>query len=112
MYLLFEFYTDKPDAPMNVRIVTEHIKTDSFIVQWDPVTDLFPITYTVRWYGGDIDYNATTAELSYTVTELANNTSYSVTVVANNTCCGTGPVSNAVMVTTTNDDVGTATASS
>ena len=98
-------YTDKPDAPENVRIPSEDIKDDSFIVQWDAVTDVFPITYTVRWYGVDIDNTATTTKLRYTVTGLTSNTSYSVTVVAINACCGTGPVSVVVMVTTMSSNV-------
>ena len=93
------FYTGKPaDAPMNVRISEK--KNDSFTVQWDPVTDIFPINYTVRWYGEDIDNTTTTNELSYNVMGLTGNTSYSVTVVAINTCCGAGPVSDVIMVTT------------
>ena len=88
---------------MNV-IISER-KTDSFTVQWDPVTDIFPITYTVQWYGGDIDNTANTSNLSYTVTGLTSNTSYNVTVVAINTCCGAGPVSDAVIATTMNDGV-------
>ena len=99
MYLLFIFYTGKPtDAPMNVR--TSERKNDSFTVQWDPVTDIFPITYTVQWYGEDINDTANTSELSYTVTGLTSNTSYSVSVVAINTCCGAGPVSDVVIGTT------------
>ena len=90
---------------MNVRIPTDHITTGSFRVQWDQVTDTFPITYTVRWYGGDIDYNVTTDGLSYTVMGLTSTTSYIVTVVAINTCCGAGPVSSAVMSTTMSDEV-------
>ena len=83
---------------MNIR--TSERKNDSFTVQWDPVTDIFPITYTVRWYGGDINDTANTSELSYTVTGLTSNTSYNVTVVAINTCCGAGPVSDVVIDTT------------
>ena len=98
--MLFKFYTDKPDVPINVRIPPEDIKSDSFVVQWDAVTDVFPITYTVQWYGEDIDNTATTNGLSYTVTGLTSNTSYSVTVVAINTCCGAGPVSDVMMATT------------
>ena len=70
------------------------------MVHWDPVNDLFPITYTVQWYGEDNEDTATTNELSYTVTGLTSNTSYNVTVIANNTCCGAGLVSDAVVVTT------------
>ena len=103
--MLFKFYTDKPDAPLNVRIPPEDIKHDSFIVQWDSVTDVFPINYTIRWYGEDINNTATTNEPLYRITGLTSNTSYSVTVVAINTCCGTGPVSDVVMATTMFDNV-------
>ena len=94
-------YTDKPDAPVNVTILPEDITTDSFVVQWNRVTDIFPINYTVQWYGGGINNNTTTNELSYKVTGLTSNTSYNVTVLANNTCCGAGPVSVVVMANTT-----------
>ena len=90
---------------MNVRIPTENINTDSFIVQWDAVTDIFPINYTVRWYGENTDNSTTTNELSYTVTGLTSNTSYNVTIVAINTCCGAGPVSDVVMAATMSDNV-------
>ena len=90
---------------MNVRVPLEHIRTDSFIVEWDQVTDIFPITYIVRWYRVDVDNTATTDELLYTVTGLTSNISYSVTVVAINTCCGAGPVSDIVMATTMSDIV-------
>ena len=90
---------------MNVRIPPEDIKHDSFIVQWDAVTDVFPITYTVRWYGEDSNDIATTNKLSYNVTGLTSNTSYNVTVVAINTCCGAGPESGVVMVTTMSSNV-------
>ena len=85
---------------MNVTIPPEDIKTDSFVVHWDAVTDIFSIAYTVRWYGEDINDTATTNGLSYTITRLTSNTSYSVTVVAINTCCGAGPVSDVVMAIT------------
>ena len=103
--MLFKYYTDKPDAPSNVRIPPEDIKHDSFIVQWDAVTDVFPINYTIRWYGEDINNTATTNEPLYRITGLTSNTSYSVTVVAINTCCGTGPVSDVAMATTMFDNV-------
>ena len=100
----FLLYTDKPkDAPMSVRISEK--SNDSFTVQWDAVTDIFQITYTVQWYGGDIDNTTNTSNVSYTVTGLTSNTSYNVTVVAINTCCGAGPVSDAVIATTMSDDV-------
>ena len=107
--MLFKFYADKPDVPVNVRIPSEDIKSDSFVVQWDAVADVFPITYTVQWYGEDIDNTTTTNGLSYTITGLTSNTSYSVTVVAINTCCGAGPESGVVMVTTMSSNVVIAT---
>jgi len=88
-------------------IPEEHITTESFIVQWDAVTDFFTVSYTIRWYGEDgISETATVNgpiagnRLSYTVTGLTNNTSYNVTVHAINTCCGAGPVSNVTMTMT------------
>ena len=86
---------------MNVTIPPKDIKNDSFVVQWDAVTDIFSVSYTVRWYGEDIDSSNITNKLSYTVTGLTSNTSYNVTVFAINTCCGAGPVSDVVMVITT-----------
>ena len=87
---------------MNVTIPESYINSSSFVVQWDSVTDILPINYTVRWYGEEVDNNAVVTAnglLSYIVTELTNNTSYNVTVVANN-ICGAGLVSDVVMVTT------------
>ena len=89
---------------MHISIPLDNITTDSFVVQWNQVTDVFPITYTIQWYGGDSNNTTTTNGLSYTVTGLTSNTSYNVTVVAINTCCGAGPVSDVVMVTTMSDD--------
>ena len=106
-YLPFKFYLDKPDAAKNIRVLEKD--NVSFIVQWDAVTDLFPITYTIRWYGEGIDNTTTTNEPLYRITGLTSNTSYSVTVVANNTCCGAGDISDAIVVTTsesTNDIIG------
>ena len=77
---------------------------ESFIVRWDAVNDIFPINYyTIRWYGenGNNGTANVTTGLSYTVTGLTASTSYTVTVAASNTCCGQGPVSNTMMVTTT-----------
>jgi len=88
-----------PDAPMNVRV--GEITSGSFVVQWDAVTDLFTVSYTIRWYGEDgINGTATVNGLSYTVTGLTNNTFYDVIVFANNTCCGSGPVSVVIMTLT------------
>ena len=78
-----------------------NITNESFVVQWDGVNDYFPVNYTVRWYRGDSSIGMANVDgLSYTVTGLTASTSYSVTVAASNTCCGQGPVSNAMMVTT------------
>ena len=45
----------------------------SFVVQWDVVTDIFPVNYIVRWYGWDNSIGmASVDELSYTVTGLTS----------------------------------------
>ena len=98
-YTYFNF-TDPPmNAPMfNVTNITN----ESFIVRWDAVNDLFPVTYFIRWYGADGNNEqayVNTAQ-SYTATGLNNNTSYNVTVAASNTCCGEGPVSKVIVVMT------------
>ena len=95
-------------APSAVAVTDEipedDITSESFIVRWSSVNDIFPVNYTVRWYGEDgSNGTATVNGLSYTVTGLNANTSYNVTVVAINTCCGAGPVSNVVMVMTYNE---------
>ena len=101
--IMYIIITDEPDAPMNVRIPVEDITSESFVVQWDAVTDFFAVSYTIRWYGEDgMNGTATVNGLSYTVTGLTNSTSYNVTVHANNTCCGAGPVSNVIMTMTNN----------
>ena len=77
------------------------ITSESFIVEWDEVMDLFPINYTVQWYrGDDLIGTASVDGLSYNVTGLSADTLYSVTVTAVSTCCGEGPVSFVNMVTT------------
>ena len=86
---------------MNIRFREVDITSESFVVQWDAVNDIFPVTYTVRWYRGDNLIGMVSVNgLSYTVTGLTANTSYNVTVVAINTCCGAGPLSDVVMVMT------------
>ena len=77
---------------MNVRI-RDDITSESFVVLWDEVMDIFTITYNVTWYddSGVIGVDAVNSP-PYTVTGLTANTSYNVTVVAINTC-GAGPVS-------------------
>ena len=104
-FVFTNFNTDKPTAVNGIRIPTEDITSESFVVQWDVVMDFFTITYNVTWYNeGDIVGMATVDDrLSYTVTELAANTSYCVTVVAINTCCGAGPDIDCVMIMTNNE---------
>ena len=78
---------------MNVRI-RDDITSESFVVLWDEVMDIFTITYNVTWYNESGIIGMDTVNSSpYTVTGLTASTSYSVTVVAINTCCGAGPVS-------------------
>ena len=104
MLKAYECITDPPQtAPMIIICREMDITNESFVVQWDAVNDVFPVTYIVRWYRGDnlIDEDSVNG-LSYTVTGLTVNTSYNVTVVAINTCCGAGPVSNVIIVTTDN----------
>ena len=97
-----ECITDPPQtAPMIIVCREMDITNESFVLQWDAVNDVFPVTYTVRWYrGNDLIGMDSVDGLSYTVTGLTVNTSYNVTVVAVNTCCGTGPVSGVIIVTT------------
>ena len=95
------YNTDTPTAVMNVTILEEDITSESFVVLWDEVMDMFSVSYNVTWYGeDDTDGTATVEVLSYTVINLTNNTSYNVTVAAINTCCGAGPVSDPVEVIT------------
>ena len=87
-------------APMNIMIPPDDITSESFIVQWDAVTEL-AINYSVRWYGEDVDNRADNVTgLSYTVTGLAANTSYNVTVAA--MYCGEAGLYSVVMMTMTN----------
>ena len=92
----------RPDAPVNVRIPEINVTHESFVVQWDAVMDVSSVNYTVTWLGEDdgINGTATVNALSYTVTGLTENTSYSVAVFAINTCCGSGPASEVITVTT------------
>ena len=104
MYICeYLFNTDAPIALMNITIPPADITSQSFIVRWNSVNNIFAVNYTLRWYGGGSNGTATVNGLSYTVTGLTANTSYNVTVVAINTCCGAGPVSNVVMVMTNNE---------
>ena len=78
---------------MNVRI-RDDITSESFVVLWDEVKDIFTITYNVTWNdeSGIIGMDNVNSP-PYNVTGLTANTSYNVVVVAINTCCGAGPVS-------------------
>ena len=90
----FMYNTDIPNAVMNVRIRDNDTTSESFVVLWDEVMDMFSVNYTVTWYdeNGIIGMD-TVNNPPYTVTGLTIITSYNVTVVAINTCCGAGPVS-------------------
>ena len=91
---------DKPNAPMNVRIIGNNT-SESFVVQWGEVMDIFSINYIVRWSGEDGSSGMDTVDgLSYTATGLTPDTSYNITVAGNSTCCGAGPVSNIIMTST------------
>ena len=96
MYVYIYYNADVPSGVMNVRI-RDDITNESFVVLWDDVMDIFTITYNVTWYddSGIIGMDTVNSP-PYTVTGLTANTSYNVTVVANNTCCGAGPVSDVV----------------
>ena len=95
-------YTDVQNAvPMGVTVPEEHITSESFIVQWDRVSN-YPGNYTVRWYGEDGSSGMDTVNgLSYTVTGLTALTSYNVTVAVY-TCLGAGQFSNIIMTMTNN----------
>ena len=95
----YYFHPDVPNAVMNVRI-RDDITSESFVVLWDEVMDIFTITYTVTWYddSGIIGMDTVNSP-PYTVTGLTAITSYNVTVVAINTC-GAGPASVPVEVMT------------
>ena len=98
----FVLNTDAPNAvAVNNEIPSDDITNQSIVVRWSSVNDVFPVNYTVRWNCNDGSNGAATVSgLSYTITGLTASTSCDVTVVAINTCCGAGPVSNVVMVTT------------
>ena len=95
-------YTDIQNAvPMGVTVPEEHITSESFVVQWDRVSN-YTGNYTVRWYGEDGSSGMDTVNgLSYTVTGLTALTSYNVTVAVY-TCLGAGQFSNIIMTITNN----------
>ena len=93
MHIVYvHIYSDVPSGVMNVRI-RDDITSESFVVLWDEVMDIFTITYNVTWYNdsGIIGMDTVNSP-PYTVTGLTTNTSYNVTVGAINTC-GAGPAS-------------------
>ena len=102
--MLFYFNTDIQKAVlMGVRVIVpeEHITSESFVVQWDRVSNFYAGNYTVRWYGEDGSSGMDTVDgTSSTVTGLTANTSYNVTVAVY-TCLGAEPVGN--NMTMTND---------
>ena len=104
IYMLktYECITDPPQTAPMIFICREmDITYESFVVQWDAVNDIFPVNYFVSWYrGNELIGIASVNGLSYTATGLTANTSYNVTVVAINSCCGTGPYSSVIIVTT------------
>ena len=111
-YLFLFLFTDVPDAVMNVRTMDKDTTSESFVVLWDEVMDIFNITCNVTWYNeSGIVGMDTVNSPPYTVTGLTANTSYNVTVVAINTCCGAGPVSD-VVEAMTNDEPPTSPPSS
>ena len=102
LLMLVLLNTGAPNAvEVNDEIPSDDITNQSIVVRWSSVNDIFPVNYTVRWYGEDGSNGTATVDgLSYTVINLTANTSYNVTVVAINTCCGAGPVSDVVMIMT------------
>ena len=91
-------HIDTPKQPTNITVSQR--TCNSFMVQWDEVIDMFPVTYEVTWSDGNGDSESdTTDQSSYTINGLTYDTSYNVTVVAINTCCGAGPASNIVLTT-------------
>ena len=87
---------------MGVIVPEEHITSESFVVQWDRVSD-YNGNYTVRWYGEDGSSGMDTVNgLSYNVTGLTALTSYNVTVAVY-TCLGAGQFSDIIMTMTNNE---------
>ncbi|XP_065910714.1 tyrosine-protein kinase receptor TYRO3-like isoform X2 [Dysidea avara] len=88
--------TGPPGTPMNIRV--SNITSTSFVVQWDEVDDVH--WYIVNWKddGGSVR-ESTTSLTSHTITQLSPNTTYNVTVTTGN-ICGSGPVSDILIVTT------------
>ena len=97
---IFVLYTEAPDKPTNIIFIQR--TCTSFVVQWDEVIDLFPVTYEVSWSDGSDDNGTiTTNQTSYTIHGLNYDTTYNVTVVAINTCRGPGIASDALLITNT-----------
>ena len=99
---MFFINTDVQNAvPIDVIVPEEHITSESFVVQWDRVSN-YTGNYTVRWYGEDGSSGMDTVNgLSYSVTGLTALTSYNVNVAVY-TCLGAGQFSN-IIITMTND---------
>ncbi|XP_065897604.1 mucin-17-like isoform X2 [Dysidea avara] len=91
-----QFSSGPPGTPMNIRF--HDITSTSFVVQWDEVDDADH--YIVNWRddGGSVR-ESTRLLASITITQLSPNTTYSVTVTAGN-ICGSGTVSDILIVTT------------
>ena len=102
IYIYF-VYTDVQNAvAMGVTVPEEHITSESFVVQWDRVSN-YNGNYVVRWYGEDDSSGMDTVNgLSYNVTGLTALTSYNVTVAVD-TCLGAGQFSNIIMTMTNNE---------
>ena len=102
MKTLFCLITDIQNAvPMGLTVLEEHITSESFVVQWDRVSN-YTGNYTVRWYEEVGSSGMDTVNgLSYTVTGLTALTSYNITVAVD-TCLGAGQFSDIVMTVTNN----------
>ena len=88
-------------VPVGVTVPEEHITSESFVVQWDRVSN-YTGNYAVRWYGEDGSSGMDTVNgLSHNVTGLTVLTSYNVTVAVY-TCLGAGQFSNIIMTMTNN----------
>ena len=86
---------------MSIMVIMNRTTSQSFVITWDVVNDLFDVTYMVTWTDGNaLMRNDNTTNTFYTVIGLTNNTNYNVTVTAINTCCGAGPTTPPLVVGT------------